>query len=243
MKKYCLVTTYYCNECGIPSKESVKSKLNFSADISDLYLNFSNTFSPHNFEKLPYVGISKRKDLVYGKIFLLLEFVKENILGNYEYICHVDYSDVKFCKSFNEMMKKFEDSNEEIIISTEKNCWPYLDTVQTWVNFPLENIEFTFVNSGGVISKVEKFVETLEKLKSLCLTSEIDFWDDQGVWQYLDLSEKIHKDTNCEYFFSTALLNETYFTLEDKKLTTKFGTEPFVIHDNSSFSLNLTNHF
>ena len=141
------------------------------------------------------------------------------------------------------MMKKFEDSNENIIISTEKDCWPYLDTVQTWVNFPLKNSEFTFVNSGGVISKVEKFVETLNKLKSLCLNSEIDFWDDQGVWQYLDLSENIHKDTKCEYFFSTALLNDTYYTLENKKIITKFNTEPFVIHDNSSFSLNLINQF
>jgi len=243
MKKYCLVTTYYCNGCESPNKEHVKNKLNFSADISDLYLNFSNTFSPHNFDKLPYVGVSKRKDLLYGKIFLLLEFVEEHILGKYEYICHVDYSDVKFCKCFNEMMKKFEDSNEDIIISTEKDCWPYLDTVQTWVNFPLKNSEFTFVNSGGVISKVEKFVETLNKLKSLCLNSEIDFWDDQGVWQYLDLSENIHKDTKCEYFFSTALLNDTYYTLENKKIITKFNTEPFVIHDNSSFSLNLINQF
>lgn len=243
MKKYCLVTTYYCDKCGNLNKESVKSKLNFSGDISDLYLNFSDTFSPYNFDNLPYVGVSKRKDLIYGKIFLLLEFVKENILGRYEYICHVDYSDVKFCKPFCEMMEKFENSNQEIIISTEKNCWPYLDTVRTWVDFYLEDVEFTFVNSGGVISRVEKFVEILEKLKLLCLNSKIDFWDDQGVWQYLDLSENIHKDSTCEYFFSTALLDETYFTLKDKKLITKFGTEPFVIHDNSSFSLNLTNHF
>ena len=206
-------------------------------------MNFSNKISPHNFDNLPYVGITKRKDLVYGKIFLLLDFVRENILGKYEYICHVDYSDVKFCRDFTDMMEKFEDSNLEIIISTEKNCWPYFDTVQTWSETPLQDLEFSFLNSGGVISKVEKFVEILEKLKLLCLTTQIDFWDDQGVWQYLDLNENIHKDTICEYFFSTALLNETYYTLENKKITTKFGTEPFVIHDNSSFSLNLINHF
>jgi len=35
-------------------------------------------------------------------------------------------------------------------------------------------------------------------------------------------------------------LDETYYKLENKIITTKFGTEPFLFHDNSSFSLNLT---
>lgn len=243
MKKYCLVTTYYCDGCNIPSQENIKNKLNFSGELNDLYLNFSNKISAHDFDNLPYVGMTRRKDLIYGKIFLLLDFVREKILGEYEYICHVDYSDVKFCGNFIDMMKKFEDSNLEIIISTEKNCWPYFDTVQTWSKTPLQNLEFSFLNSGGIISKVEKFVEILERLKLLCLTTQIDFWDDQGVWQYLDLDENIHKDTNCEYFFSTALLDESYFTLQNNKLITKFGTEPFIIHDNSSFSLNLIKQF
>jgi hypothetical protein len=35
------------------------------------------------------------------------------------------------------------------------------------------------------------------------------------------------------------LLDESYYTIENKIIKTKFNTEPYLIHDNSSFSLNL----
>lgn len=78
-------------------------------------------------------------------------------------------------------------------------------------------------------------------MEEICLSTNIDFWDDQGVWQYYSVKENnIKKDEVSKYFFSTSELDETYYKLENKIITTKFGTEPFLIHDNSSFSLNLT---
>lgn len=244
MKKYCLITTSFCKNCSEPSKEQLKNKFNYDGDLSDIYVNFSNEFSPYETENIPNVGITKRRDLVYGKIFLLREFIEKNILNKYEYLCHIDYSDTKFKRSFLEMMKDIETKEIEFIISTEKNAWPYFENIQTWVDYPLKNEEFIYLNSGGVISKTEKFYKLLTELEKICLEKTIDFWDDQGVWQYYDLKvQSLNKDYTSEYFFSTALLDDTYYSFNENNIQTKFGTYPYLIHDNSSFSLNLINRF
>jgi hypothetical protein len=241
MKKYSLITTSYCLNCIKPSKEELSNKFNYDGELSDIYVNFSNTFSPFNFELIPNVGITKRKDLVYGKIFLLKKFIEDNILGNYEYLCHIDYSDTKFNGSFVEMMQKFISEKKDFLISTEKIAWPYISQLKIWTNRDLLEPEFTYLNSGAIISKTNIFYDYLIKMENLCLESNIDFWDDQGVWQYYDLMvENLNKDTISEFFFSTALLDETYYTIENNKIKNKFGVYPYLIHDNSSFSLNLT---
>jgi hypothetical protein len=236
MKKYSLVTTYYCKGCELSNVNNFK----YDGNPEDFYINFSNEFSPFDMESIPNIGITKRKDLVYGKIFLLKDFIEKNILGKYEYLCHIDYSDTVFCNSFLEMMQKFESSNLDLMISTEKNSWPYLHEVNKWLDVPLPEEEFKFVNSGAIISKTDKFLLYLNKLIEICLNEQIDFWDDQGVWQYYNLKiQKLNTDTNCEYFFSTSELDETYYTIENNKIKTKFGTYPYLIHDNGSFNLNL----
>lgn len=242
MKKYALATTYYCLNCPCPTKEQLKDRFNYDGDLEDIHINFSNQFDPWHKDSLN-VGSSGRKDLVFGKIFLLKDFIKDNILNNYEYVCHIDYSDAKFARSFIDMMKDFESTKENFIISTEKKCWPPLDVVKNWVDFSIEEKEFHYINSGAIISKTEIYYDYLNKLSDICLTENIDFFDDQGVWQYYNLKIKnLNSDKETKYFFSTGLLDDSYYTIdENKKIKTKFGTYPYLIHDNSSFSLNLIN--
>ena len=240
MKKHSVITTYYCNGCHEISQEHLKSKFNFDGDVEDIYVNFSNKFDPFNIGEIPNVGITGRKDLVYGKIFLLRKFIEENILGKYEYLTHIDFSDTKFSRSSNDMIDKFIQSGEDIVVSTEKNCWPYIHEVSKWMGKPMDEKEFFYLNSGAIISKTNTFYELIKELENICLTTNIDFWDDQGVWQYYHLKIKeLNTDKNCDYFFSTAMLDDSYYTIENKKIKTKFNTEPYLIHDNSSFSLNL----
>jgi hypothetical protein len=240
MKKHAVITTYYCNGCQQPSQENLKNKFNFDGDLEDIYVNFSNEFDPFNTEKIPNVGATRRKDLVYGKIFILRKFIEENVLGKYEYISHIDFNDTKFSRSCEEMVDKFIQTGKDIIVSTEKNCWPYLDTVSKWVGTPMEDKEFYYLNSGAIISKTNTFYELIKELENICLTVDLDFWDDQGVWQYYHFkARKLNTDSQCEFFFSTAMLDESYYTIENKKIKTKFNTLPYLIHDNSSFSLNL----
>ncbi len=241
MKKYSLITTYYGKNATCPYKKDIKNKFNYDGFEDDLYVNFSNEFDPWNKDHLS-VGSSGRKDLIYGKIFLLKDFVKNNILNKYEFLCHIDYSDTKFARSFNDMMKKFEISGQDFCIATEKTCWPYLEIVEKWANKKLDQVEFYYINSGCIISKTDIFIKYLDELSNLCINSTIDFWDDQGVWQYYDINiQKLNADKTCEYFFCTGLLDNTYYSFENNIITTKFNTCPYIIHDNSSFSLNLIN--
>lgn len=238
--KNAIISTYYCLGCQEPSKSECRLRFAYDVDDNDFYLNFSNDFNPFDFSNITDVGVSKRKDLVFGKIFRLKTFMEKNILGKYDNILHIDYSDTKFARSSTELFEEFIKTGKDIVISTEKNCWPYLNAVSSWFGVDLPQKEFFYVNSGAVISKTEKFYEILKELEKICLDSNIDFWDDQGVWQYYNLKENnLSKDINSEYFFSTAELDETYYKFEDGVITTKFGTKPYLIHDNSSFSLNL----
>jgi hypothetical protein len=240
MKKYALLTTHYCINCICSTKEQLISRFNYDGDIDDLYINFSDKFDPWHKDDL-VVGATGRKDLVYGKIFLLRDFIKNNISDKYEYICHIDYNDTRFCRSYVKMMEEFISTGDDFIISTEKNCWPPLDIVKTWANDPLEEKEFFYINSGAIIAKTNIYYEYLTYLSQLCTSTNIDFWDDQGVWQYYNLYiDKLNADETCKYFFSTALLDDSYYTIENTTLKTKFGTYPYLIHDNSSFSLGLT---
>jgi hypothetical protein len=162
MKKHAVITTYYCYGCKKPSQENLKQKFNFDGNIEDIYVNFSDKFDPSNVKTIPNIGTSKRKDLVYGKIFMLRKFIEKNILGKYEYLSHIDYTDTKFNKSCNDMIDKFIETEEDITISTEKNCWPYLDVVSKWLNEPLEDKDFFYINSGAIISKTETFYEIIK---------------------------------------------------------------------------------
>ncbi len=236
-----IVSTYYCTDCVEPTKEFCKSKFNHDNLEEEFILNFSDYFDPFKTDKIPYVGKTKRKDLVYGKIFLLRKFFEERLLGKYDNVVHIDYMDTKFSRSSKELFEKFINSKEDIVISTEKNCWPYIETVSEWVGSKLPHKDFLYINSGAVIGKVDVFYDKLKKLERICLETNIDFWDDQGVWQYLNLTEGgITKDDKSQYFFSTALLDNTFFTRDSEGIKTKFKTFPFLIHDNSSYSLGLT---
>ena len=241
MNKYSLITTYYTFNSSCPSTADVKSKFNYDGDVEHLYINFSDQFDPWHKDHLN-VGESGRRDLVYGKIFLLKEFIEKYILNKYEYLCHVDFSDIKFARSFIEMMDNFKEEKQDFIISTEKICWPFLQHMQKITeNSSLQEEEFTYVNSGAIISKTDIFYNYLLQLIDLCLHSKLDFWDDQGVWQYFHIAiSKLNTDNTCKYFFSTGMLDNTYYYIKNNKIFTKFNTQPYIIHDNSSFSLNLT---
>ena len=242
-KPFCLVTTYYGLNSDKPNLVDVSRKLNYDGKLNNFFINFDNTFDPWNTDHLN-VGVSWRKDLIYAKIFLLNRFIKLNIEKEYEYICHIDFSDTKFVRSFTQMMEEFESDKTDFVISTEKKCWPYLDHMKTIThNTSLEDTEFKYINSGALISKVSTLIKYLEELSNICISENIDFWDDQGVWQYYNITQqKLNSDNNCKYFFSTALLDNTYYTLDQNGLRTKFNTNPYLVHDNSSFSLNLINN-
>jgi hypothetical protein len=241
LKKYALVTTYFCFGCEEPSRIDLQKRFSADCDIEDIYINFSNSFDPWHMDHLNVGVAGGRKDLIYGKIFLLKQFIEKHILNKYEYLCHIDYSDTRFCRSFIQMMDEFAASNQDFIISTEKQAWPPIQSIHSWGNNQIKEEEFYFINSGALIAKVGTFYKYICKMHDICLTTSLNYYDDQGVWQYYNLYvDKLDADETCKYFFSTAHLDESYYTIENNTVRTKFNTLPYLIHDNSSFSLGLT---
>jgi len=252
MNNFCFVTTSYCDNCQEPSINDIKAKFNIDSDVSNIFVNFSNEFSPYNHIKIPAIGASRRKDLVYGKIFKLHEFLKKNIEGKYNYVCHFDFSDTVFCRSATEMMNKFISENREFLMCAEKPCWPYFDTVVRWgkPNTRLINDDSkiaNFLNSGVIIAKTAILISLLEKLIKICLEVDIDFWDDQGVWQYYYnfVDNSLPIDFKSDYTVCTAFLKDENFIFEDNKIFVRneWKSQPYIIHDNSSFSANLIHRY
>lgn len=252
MNNFCFVTTSYCENCEELSSQHLKLKFNIDCSEDNVFANFSNNFSPFNHSNIPNIGATRRKDLVYGKIFKLYDFLENKIKNNFEYVCHFDFSDTIFCRSAEKMMNKFINEKKEFLICAEKPCWPYFDAVIKW-GTPVTNLInddskiANFLNSGVIISKTSILLCLLEKLKHICLTSNIDFWDDQGVWQYYYnfIDNSLPVDFNSEFTICTAFLKEDNFKIEDKKLivNNEHRTLPYIIHDNSSFSANLVEKF
>lgn len=244
MKKYALVTTKYCDKCSMDTNEQIKKRFNYDGDENDFYVNFSDKFSPWNQDIIPKnIRIkSNRADLIYGKIFLLRNFIEREILNKYEYLLHIDYSDTKFNRSYIELMETLISEGYDFLISVEKKMWPPFESVNSWFNEEIVDEEFNFLNSGVIFSKVDTFYGHLLSLEKIVEETNLSLWDDQGVWQYYDLHGKnLKKDVESKYFFSTANLNDDDYSINDKKIFNLFGYSPYIIHDNGSQNLNLIN--
>ena len=73
--KNAIISTYYCLSCQEPPKSECRTRFGYDIEDEDFYLNFSNDFNPFDFSNISDVGVSKRKDLVFGKIFRLKTFI------------------------------------------------------------------------------------------------------------------------------------------------------------------------
>ena len=95
MKKFTLITTKYCDGCPRESKAELKTRFNYDGELDDIHVNFSDKFDPWNQKIIPQEIRTKaaRADLIYGKIFLLRQYIKDHILSNYEFLLHIDYLD------------------------------------------------------------------------------------------------------------------------------------------------------
>ena len=107
MKKNAVITTYYCKNCDQPTKETLKTRFNYDGNTEDFFINFSNDFDPWNIESIPYVGPSRRKDLVFGKIFKLKTFIENHILGKYENILHHSEISIEDAKKLAKMILNY----------------------------------------------------------------------------------------------------------------------------------------
>jgi len=165
--------------------------------------------------------------LYFYKIPKVLEYIKEKILGNYDYILFLDATDTNFYSSPKNIINLFSSKNSSIIFGAEKGLWP--NTSYTHL-YDKKNItsEFRYLNSGTYFGYTDKIVEHMEEIIKNGYDSGID---DQGKWtiQYL-LNNDIIIDSDCEFFMSS-LDSKKYFEHTDGIVTIN-NYNPIVVHDN-----------
>jgi hypothetical protein len=169
--------------------------------------------------------------LYFYKIPKVLEYIKTNIVGKYDFIFFLDATDTNFYSSPENIINKFVGKNCSIIMGAEKGLWP--PTAYNHL-YEKKNItsEYKYLNSGTYFGYTTKIIEHMENIINKVYDVGVD---DQGKWttEFL-LNDDIVIDSNCEFFMSS-LDSKKYFDFKDEKLTI-LGFNPIVVHDNGPYN-------
>ena len=167
--------------------------------------------------------------LYFYKTVKLLDYIKEKIEGQYDFIYFLDATDTNFYGNPTNVIENFKLLNKSIIFCGERGLWPptnYNHLYETKRNVSPAR----YLNSGSYFGYVDKILYYLNEIivKDLCK-------DDQGSWsiQYL-LNDDIEIDQECNFFFSTFNSKE-HVQIEDNKVTL-VGVNPITIHDNGPYT-------
>lgn len=165
------------------------------------------------------------------KVLHFNEYIKNNILGKYEYLLFLDATDTNFYKDVHDIKEKFHEFNSSIVFCAEKGFWPPINEKELYDK--KEKLSDTFyLNSGLYIGYTEKIVTHMDSI----IKNNRTPYDDQGHWaiEYL-LSDDIKVDQNRKLFFSTYEAKEFVQFNEDKP---HISCNPYVIHDNGPHTEN-----
>lgn len=171
--------------------------------------------------------------LYYYKVVSLLEYIKEFLVGNYEYILFLDATDTNFLKSPENIIEKFTEMNCSLVMGSEKGLWPPTNYTHLYEEKKI-NSENKYLNSGTYFGLIDKIIFHLNDIIEKEYQTGID---DQGRWtiQYL-LNDDIKIDYDNKFFFST------YENKERVEITEKginiLNSDAFIIHDNGPHTEN-----
>lgn len=169
--------------------------------------------------------------LYFYKIPKVLEYIKTNIVGKYDFIFFLDATDTNFYSSPENIINKFVGKNCSIIMGAEKCLWPPTSYNHLYEKKNITS-EYKYLNSGTYFGYTTKIIEHMENIINKVYDVGVD---DQGKWttEFL-LNDDIIIDSNCEFFMSS-LDSKKYFDFKDEKLTI-LGFNPIVVHDNGPYN-------
>jgi len=210
-------------------------RFNPNIDIEHFHFNRGHYYQKEN-EFASRFG-AESEYLLY-KIQLLLEKAKT---VNSDYIIFCDANDVTCMRSVDYLLDMF-DLEKNIIVGHEKNTWPTQERKGTWPNYrdydEKHMTNRTFLNSGMILSKTEKFIEMLQSMVDNVFSTNINtFSNDQGVYTYyynMGLEPKIKLDTSNIFALNTFSrnVNEFYLNNDNKLVSHETSVMPCFIHDN-----------
>jgi hypothetical protein len=169
--------------------------------------------------------------LYFYKIPKVLEYIKTNIVGKYDFIFFLDATDTNFYSSPENIINKFVGKNCSIIMGAEKGLWPPTSYNHLYEKKNITS-EYKYLNSGTYFGYTTKIIEHMENIINKVYDVGVD---DQGKWttEFL-LNDDIIIDSNCEFFMSS-LDSKKYFDFKDERLTI-LGFNPIVVHDNGPYN-------
>ena len=211
--------------------------------VPSFYKNASKFFDTEDIHIIRKSGLivngSYYDKLFYYKTVSLVEYLKNNILGKYEYVLFLDATDTNFLKSPEGIIEKFRKLNCSVILGAELGLWPPTNYTHLY-DKKRKDSEKIYLNSGTYFGYTEKIIYHLD---DIILKEYQTGIDDQGRWsiQYL-LNEDLIIDQECEFFFST--YNSKKNVLIENGKVTLLNSNAFLIHDNGPYNddtLKLTN--
>jgi hypothetical protein len=131
-------------------------------------------------------------DYVGVKVLPMLELLKRGVPA--DYVMFSD-RDCLLTAPEAELIKKFENSSADILLSTENACWPDPDLAE---QYPPSIFPWRFLNAGGIIGKQPALLKAYEWVA----THKLETVDDQRRWTaaFLRGGLGIQLDTTCEVF-------------------------------------------
>ena len=143
-------------------------------------------------------------------------------------VLFTDSYDVVFVEGCKEILKRFRETDSQILFSCEKTCWPDESLID---EYPEVDHEYRFLNSGGFIGYANQILEIID--------SEIDItYDDQlyyteKFFEYQKIDPEFIKLDYDRKIFQTLNLAVDDIEFEDKKCINKQTKETVcVIHAN-----------
>ena len=170
----------------------------------------------------------------FYRIYKFIKFLKENVLGKYEYFLLTDATDVAYVGGFSSWKSILEHYNCNILFGAEKFLWPTTDYSHLYESKNI-NTEFKYLNAGVVLAETKAYINHLENIIDRNLVGVCD----QGNWQieYL-LSSDIQIDYESKLVLNTFNAKEST-VVEDNKV--KFlNNTPIFVHDNGGYNENTT---
>lgn len=227
---------------------------NFDISKTSLYQSFKK-YNPekeiihHHFNRGLYWELERQYQETYGveseyllyKITFLLEKAKQI---DSDYVIFCDANDVACFTDIDDLPNQFDLENF-IIVGHEKNMWPPLDRKVTWpdyVDYDENHMtNRTFLNSGMILAKTQKYVELLQSLVDNVLPTKIPtFNNDQGAFTYYynkGFHPIIKLDFDSLFVVNTYSRNTNEYRLEDERLiSNSTGIKPYFLHDNGNWT-------
>jgi hypothetical protein len=234
-----LVTITWSHEDSFDIYETslYKSFKQFNPTIDIEHFHFNRGHyqqEEHNFA----ARFGAESEYLLYKIQFLLEKVKTI---DSDYIIFCDANDVTCMRPVDYLLDMF-DLDKNIIVGHEKNTWPTQERKNTWPNYTdyseQDKNNRTFLNSGMILSRTDKFIEMLQSMIDNVFSTEINtFSNDQGIYTYyynMGIQPKIKLDYGNIFAVNTfsRSTDEFYLNKDNKLVSHETGVKPCFVHDN-----------